>query len=375
MKIVFTGGGSGGHFYPIIAIADQIIDLTEKNKLVGAELYYMAPNPYDEQALSKDEIIYKRIPAGKMRRYFSIGNFFDLFVTATGILKAMWSIYSIFPDVVVGKGGYGSFPVLFAAKFFGIPVIIHESDSKPGKVNQWAGKFAKKIAISYPEAAQYFPKEKVALTGNPLRKEITKSIEHGARQFLEMELDTPVILILGGSQGAKRINETIVDALPKLLEKYQIIHQVGSKNIDDIKNMISVVLENHPNKSRYRPFGYLNEEALRMSAGAADLVISRAGSTIFEIAAWGKPSIVIPIPEEISHDQHKNAFTYARSGAAEVLEEINLSPNLLLAEIDKILNNPEKKEHMQKAAKGFARLDAAEKIALEIVNIALQHEG
>jgi UDP-N-acetylglucosamine--N-acetylmuramyl-(pentapeptide) pyrophosphoryl-undecaprenol N-acetylglucosamine transferase len=373
MKIIFTGGGTGGHFYPIVAIAEQLLKIAEKEKLIDIRMYYLAPTPYNKEMLFRHELSYRHVPAGKIRNYFSVNNFFDFFKTAFGVLKALWTVYTIFPDVVIGKGGYASFPTLLAAKFLGIPVIIHESDSRPGKVNRWAGKFAKRVALSYPEADKFFPKGIAAWTGNPIREEILVPIEHGASKFLALEDGIPTILVLGGSQGARHINETLVDTLKLLLDRYQIIHQTGVKNIDEVTSISGITLEKNQHKTRYKPFAYLDTSALRMSAGVADLIISRAGSAIFEIAAWGIPSIIIPIPESISHDQRDNAFTYARAGACEVLEETNLSPHLLAATIKHIMENPSRKEAMRKAALGFAKRDAAVKIALEIIRIVKTH--
>jgi UDP-N-acetylglucosamine--N-acetylmuramyl-(pentapeptide) pyrophosphoryl-undecaprenol N-acetylglucosamine transferase len=311
MKILFTGGGTGGHFYPIIAVAKEIQKVTKQEKLLAPELYYMAPTPYDARELFENNILYQKIAAGKMRRYFSIRNFFDLFKTGWGVLSAVFAVFSLYPDVIFGKGGYGSFPVLLAAKLFRIPVIIHESDVKPGRVNTWAGKFAYRVMISHPETAAYFKKEKVVYSGCPIREEIANPIAEGAHDFLKLELGVPVILILGGSQGSQIINGSVMDALPNLLPNYQIIHQVGEANFEEIRNTTDVVLKDNPKKSRYHIFAYLNSLALRMSAGVASIVISRAGSTIFEIALWGLPSIIVPIDPGVSHDQTQNAFSYA----------------------------------------------------------------
>ncbi|MDE2116481.1 MAG: glycosyltransferase, partial [Patescibacteria group bacterium] len=266
-----------------------------------------------------------------------------------------------------------SFPVLCAARVLGIPVVIHESDSHPGRVNLWASKFAKRIAISYKEAAAYFPKDKVAFTGNPVRREIAEPIHDGAREYLKLEDQAPVILILGGSQGSKNINDSIIDILPDLVKKYYVIHQTGKDNIDEMTHTAEVILNESIHRYRYKPFAYLNTLSLRMAAGAADLIISRAGSTIFEIALWKVPSIIIPIPIDVSHDQTSNAFAYAASGACSVIEEVNLSPHVLAAEIDRIIDKPDVALAMRKGAESFAHHDAARKIAEEIIKIALSH--
>ena len=374
MKILLTGGGTGGHFQPIIAVAEAIREISKEQKLIEPLLFYAAPDPYDTEALFANDIQFVKTSAGRMRQYFSIMNFFDLFKTGWGVTVSVFRIFFLYPDVIFSKGGYAAFPTLLAARLFRIPVVIHESDSVPGRVSKWSGKFATRIALSYPQAARFFPEDKVAVTGNPIRRAIQIRATEGAHEFLKLEREVPVILILGGSQGAQAINDVIMRTLPQLVENYQIIHQTGVANFEEAKAIASVVLRSSPFAGRYRPFGTLNDLALRMSAGAASLVISRAGSTLFEIAVWGLPSIVIPIPSEIVRDQTTNAFTYARTGAAVVIEQNNLAPNLLLSEIHRIMDNPDLYNKMQLSAKAAGNTDAAKEIATEILRIALGHE-
>lgn len=374
MKILLTGGGSGGHFYPIIAIAQEIHSLVKENKLVKPEIYFMSTDPYNEGLLYENDIIFKKVTSGKIRRYFSLMNFFDLFKIFWGSLKALWLVFRIYPDVVFGKGGFASFPALFSAWILGIPIVIHESDIVPGKVNAWVGKFAKRIAVSYPESVDYFPKNKTAYTGNPIRKEIMEPQNTGSHEFLQLNETIPTILVLGGSQGAQKINDLIIDALPYLVKNYQVIHQTGKNNIKIIKETADVVLLNNPNKDRYRPYDYLDLLTIRMAAGASDIIVSRAGSTIFEIASWAKPSILIPITKSNGDHQRKNAYSYARAGGCVVIEEKNLTSNILLAEINRILQNPNEKDKMIESAKNFSRRDAAKLIAKEILSIGLKHE-
>ncbi len=375
MKIIFTGGGTGGHFYPIIAVAGEIRNIVKEQRLLEPKFYYIAPTPFDKRALFENDIKFKKSPAGKMRRYFSIWNFIDYFKTGWGVIKTIFQIFTIYPDVVFSKGGYASFPTVIAAKFFRIPIIIHESDAVPGRANLWAGKFARKIAVSFPEAEKYFDKTKTAYTGNPVRKEVFTVAGGGAHEYLKLEKDIPTILILGGSQGAKKINDTVMEALPKLIGKYQIIHQVGKKNLEDIKSTARIILEDTEFGHRYKAFGFLNTLAMRMSAGAANLVISRGGaSAIFEIAAWGLPSIIIPITDSNGDHQRKNSFSYARARAGIVMEEKNLTPNLLISEISRIISDKILQKNMRNGAQNFAKPNAARKIAEAIIATALKHE-
>ncbi len=374
MKIILTGGGTGGHFYPIIAVAEALKKVVEDQKLVSPQLYFMSNAPYSEELLMENHLTFLPVKAGKIRRYFSVRNFTDLFKTAWGIVQAVWQLYLIYPDVIFAKGGYTSFPAVFASRLLRIPLIIHESDSKPGRVNAWAGKFARRIAVSYPEAVRHFQADKTAVTGNPIRESIKQPIINGAREFLELEPEVPVIMILGGSLGAVRINDTLIDILPELLKKYQVIHQVGRDNYVDAKGRTDLILAGNDLQKRYKIYDTLNATAMRMAAGVTSLIISRAGSTIFEIANWGIPSIIIPIPQTISHDQYENAFTYARSGGAIVVEEKNLTPSILMSEINRLMDNEPLRQEMGRNAKAWSKPDAAETIAKEIITIALEHE-
>ncbi len=376
MKILLTGGGTGGHFYPLIAIAEELNELAQKQKIIDLKLYYMADSSFDKRMLFENRITYVQIPAGKMRTYSSIKNFFDMFNTGVGAFFGLLSMFFIYPDVVISKGGYAAFPAVFAAKLLRIPVIIHESDSSPGRLNLWTAKFAKRIAVSWPEGGEKFPKEKTALTGQPIRKAILQGNPEGAHDFFKLpNTDLPVVFIYCGSQGAEKINNVIIEILPELLSRYQVIHQTGAKLHQDVVERSKLVLENNPNIARYVPISYLNNLNVRMAAGVASLVISRAGSSIFEIASWGVPSIIIPITNSNGDHQRKNAFNYARTGACEVIEESNLSPHVLMAEIDRLIQNKERLSQMKNSALGFASPGAAQKIAQAALEIALSHES
>jgi len=378
MKILFTGGGSGGHFYPIIAVAEEINEIVKEERLLRPELFYMSTDPYNEGLLFENNIMFEAVSAGKIRKQKSISNIFlnfiDLWKTGFGVMWAVWRMFIIYPDVVFSKGGYASFPALFAARVLRIPVVMHESDSSPGKVSSWSSKFAKKIAVSYPEAAKFFKEDRTAYTGNPVRKEVRDVLTTEAYELLGLDSSLKTVLVIGGSQGSKFINEVIMDALPELLSKYQVVHQTGKNNFKIMQETRDVVLLNNPNKNRYKMFDYLNVLNTRASAGVADIIVSRAGSAIFEVALWGKPSIIVPIPEPTSHDQRSNAYSYARSGSAIVIEEKNLAGGVLVSEINRIIDNPNEYNKMVESAKSFARADSARLIAVEILRIAVGHD-
>lgn len=368
MRIGFVGGASGGHFYPLIAVAAEL------NKSdIKPELFYFGPSPYDRVLLTKFSIRYVNCPAGKLRLYFSIQNFVDIFRNFFGIFVAIWKLYVIYPDVIFSKGGYTSVPILIASRLLRIPVVIHESDAVPGRANQLAIKFARYIAISYDDAAQFFPPEKTALTGIPLRPEI-KSIPSNPFEILGIPQDKPLIFITGGSQGAERINNIVVRSLATLLPHYRIFHQTGPTNLENLRLTAQTLLAGSPLQDNYYLDGTISAEMVTALLAASSLIITRAGSTtLFEIAYHGKPAIIIPIPEDISRDQRTNAYAYARSGAASVIEEHNLTEHLLEQEINTIINDPSRFTAMSKAAKDSFIDGASQKIANILISIGTEH--
>lgn len=378
MKIVFTGGVTGGHFYPIIAIAEALHDIVREKYLVAPQLYYISTTPFDERALFENNIVFKKSPAGKMRRYFSLRNVTDLFITFVGFFISFIHLLRIYPDVLISKGGYASVPTVLAAAVLGIPIIIHESDAKPGRANLFAARFATRIATSFDSAAEYFPKKirsKIARTGTPIRKALLIAAPEDARELLGIDTSVPTVLILGGSQGSEQINTTVLEALPDLVSFVNIIHQTGVSNFESTQEIAKIALEGHSHTDRYHPFAYLSINSLRQAGGISSLVVSRAGAgSIAEIAAWKLPALLIPIPKAVSHDQVLNAYAFARTGAATVLEEENLTQHLLVSEIKRIITDEALTKKMGAAGSVFSDPDAANLIATAALSIALSHE-
>lgn len=373
MRILFTGGGSGGHFFPIIAVAREFRRLAEDNKILDIEFFYIGPNDFGREILLREDIHYVTIPTGKMRRYVSIQNVSDVVKTAVALLTALWQMFVIMPDAIFSKGGYGSFPALFAAWLYRIPVMIHDSDALPGVVTRWSAKFARKIGVAFPSAAKFFSVEKTAVVGNPIRKQLVGGVRERARENFSVFSEKPVVLVLGSSQGAAPINQMILSGLAEFLKDFEIIHQTGLAMFKDITDQAGVILTKEE-KQRYHPFGFLSEAEMRDALAAADAVITRASaSAIFEIAAVGKASILIPLPHSAQGHQRENAYSYAKATGALVIEEENATPHLVQHTLLRLFESPVRRKAMEEGAKAFARPESAELVAKEILALALSH--
>jgi UDP-N-acetylglucosamine--N-acetylmuramyl-(pentapeptide) pyrophosphoryl-undecaprenol N-acetylglucosamine transferase len=371
MRILLTGGGTGGHTTPLIAVVREIKKISIEKGQPIPEFLYLGPNGFSKELLEKENIKTKIVLAGKLRRYFSFLNFLDSIKLPIGVIQAIWHIFVFMPDVVFSKGGYGSVPGVLASRFFHIPVILHESDTIPGIANKFLSGFANRIAISFAMSTKFFPQNKTALTGNPIRENIARGTIELAKSAFGLNSNKPVIFIFGGSQGAQPINELILQILPDFLEKYELIWQTGITNYEEIIKKTKEILKPMPDNCHIAAF--MDENLISGAFAASTLVVSRAGaSNIFEIAACAKPSILIPLPNSASDHQRENAFEYAKTGGAIVIEQTNLTPHLFLNEISKLMENSELLQKMAADAKSFAMPDASRKIAEEILKLAIK---
>lgn len=373
-RFVFVGGGTGGHFYPLMAIADAVRVKRISEGREVPELVYMGPNPYDQEALTKHGLRFVKCASGKTRRYASVQNILDVFRTFFGIWSALITLFMLYPDAVMSKGGGTSVPVIIAAWFLRIPVIIHESDSVPGRANKLAARFATHIAISYTDVAPFFPADKVALTGIPIRQELLNPPREHAAELLGIDPGIPTVLVLGGSQGAERLNTLVLETLDELLPSYNVVHQTGKAHFAAVVETSKTLIHDTSLLVRYHPVAFIDAVTLNDALHIAAVVVSRAGSTtIYETAVHGKPSILIPIPEDVSHDQRTNAYAYSRTGAATVMEEGNLRDGLLSAEIERIMSDQNIYNAASAAARAFAPQNAAAQIATALGDIADSH--
>lgn len=370
MKILFTGGGTAGHIFPIITVARELMRLGFK-----CEFFYLGPkDDFGSILLSQEGIKVKTILAGKIRRYLGLKsilrNIFDLiFLIPLSFLQSFFYIFFLAPDFIFSKGGYGSLAPVICGWFLRTPILLHESDVVPGLVNKILSKFVPKIMISFPPLqTEYFSEKKTIFVGNPIRRELLAGSKEEAKGVFNLSGEKPVIFIMGGSQGAQKINDAILEILPQILSEFELIHQTGEKNLKGVSAEAKVIITKDLEKY-FHPIGFLKEFELREAYAASDIVLSRGGSgSIFEIAALGKPSILIPLRRAAQNHQVKNAYAYGDTGAALVIEEANLTPHFLLEKLKYLFSHSELLQKMSERAKAFSRPDSGRFIAEYIIN-------
>ncbi len=305
MKILLAGGGTGGHIVPLVALIRELRRIVPAKDL---KFLYLGPkDEFAELVLSHEGILTGTVLAGKIRRYGgilpTIENTLDIVLkTPMGIAQAFWRIFFFAPDLVFSKGGYGALPITIGAKMLGVPVFLHESDAVPGKANLVTAGFALEIFTSFPKTLG-FKNSKVMHVGNFVRREMLTGSKEEAALIFNLVGDKPLLLVLGGSQGSQRMNDMILACLDDLLQDFEIIHQAGLKNADQVRKEASVVI-NPAMEKYYHVVAFMRETDLRHAYAAADFVLSRSGAaTIFEIAALGKPAILVPLPESAQNHQ------------------------------------------------------------------------
>ena len=323
-KIVLTGGGTAGHVTPNIALLPAL-------QAAGYEIAYVGSYEGIEKKLIADfNIPYTGISTGKFRRYLDPKNFSDPFRVMKGFVEARNYLKNYQPDVVFSKGGFVSVPVVRAAASLHIPCIIHESDMTPGLANKLCIPVAEKVCCNFPETMKNIPADKAVLTGSPIRAELAEGSKLAGLNMCGFTANKPVIMVIGGSLGAANVNKAVRDALPKLLEDFQVVHLCGKDKIDNL-------LLNTPG---YKQFEYIKAE-LKDIFAMADVVISRAGANaICELLALRKPNLLIPLSANASRgDQILNAESFERQGFSMVLSEEELAPSILLPAIQKLYDH------------------------------------
>lgn len=377
LKILLTGGGSGGHIYPLIAVAEELQRLAAQSGIDLDLLFLGADGQVNRDVLASIGVKFQAAISFKWRRYVSAENLIDILKAPIGLLQAFIYVWRYMPDMIFSKGGHDSFLPALVGRIFRIPVVIHESDVVPGKANLWVGKWAKKIFVAFEGAQSYFEKNNAKLVGNPIRAGLLNLIERStAADAFGLDPGRPIILVTGASQGSQIINETILLSLVELTKKFQVIHQCGSKKYDKVNTQIINVIKESEERGQtiaasYRLYPVFDLQQMTWAYSAADVIVCRAGAgSIFEAAAVGKPTIVVPLKGSASDHQLANAREFAKFGAI-VIEEDNFTPHILINEVE---NAYENRAVLSQKIKDFAKPDAAQVIAQQVLDIFNQEK-
>ncbi len=358
MNVIISGGGTGGHIYPAIAIANELksIDPTTRLLFVGAE----GKMEMEKVPRAGYEII--GLPVVGIRRELTLANLLFPIKLGRSLLRAQEIVRDFRPDVAVGVGGYASGPLLLAASLKGVPTLIQEQNSYAGLTNKVLARWAKRICVAYPGMDAFFPAEKIRLTGNPVRSDIQQADAqvNAGRQFFGLESSRPTLLVIGGSQGARTINESMEAGLSRFVDAgVQVVWQTGAGFIERARQAVTAL--GSPLVQAY-DFIYEMDKAYAV----ADAVVSRAGAlSVSELALVGRPAILVPFPQASEDHQTKNAMSLVDRNAALLVRDQDARQQLIGAALD-MLANQRQREQLSTELKKLGKPTAARDIAEEV---------
>ncbi|GCF08298.1 undecaprenyldiphospho-muramoylpentapeptide beta-N-acetylglucosaminyltransferase [Dictyobacter arantiisoli] len=370
MRILISGGGTGGHIYPALAVATHL-----RNTYNADILYLGSDDGLEQQLVPAAGFRMATIKAGKLQRYVSVKTLKGIARVPVGMAQAIGIVRDFHPAVSFTSGGYVAVPAGLAARLNGVPLLLHQQDVPPNLSNKLIAPLATRISIAFAASQHYFPAQKTLLLGNPIRQEIldirSTSVAE-ARTRLGFAPDLPLILVTGGSQGARHLNQVVAHALPELLKTCQVFQISGQKLFEETRQLAESTTQalDETAKQRYRLVPYLSDE-MPLALQAAELVVCRAGAaTLSELAVLGKPSLLVPLPPALgSSPQERNAETFRQAQAAQVVLNDTLSPEVLSERVQHIINSASLLE-MTNALQGFARPTATHDIAEAVVRMA-----
>lgn len=383
MRIVLTGGGTAGHFIPFEPLIEALRTqyLEQKTSIPSRcdptefKLYFLGITDAETRRFfNRYDVAVHHVPSGKLRRYVSHLTLPDmLFRLPLGILKALWLMWHIMPDAVLSKGGYGSVPVLFAAFVFRIPFLLHESDAVVGLANRLVARVAAVVTVGFSVTKQEMERYagKTFLTGTPVRSRFGALSQADAKRNFNFAAAEPVVLVLGGSQGAQQINEALLNVLPDLILSCGIIHLTGKQHFTNITAVARDLLQASSRRDYYKPQPYL-EDTIADAMTAADVVVSRGGATtLAELTRLHKPTLIIPLESAANDHQRRNAQEYERVGAARVLDPSNMGRNLFLRSVTDMLNNEQLRRQLTDRIAQLDHPNAARDIAHLAFSLAI----
>ncbi|WP_084963514.1 UDP-N-acetylglucosamine--N-acetylmuramyl-(pentapeptide) pyrophosphoryl-undecaprenol N-acetylglucosamine transferase [Thermoactinospora rubra] len=369
MRLLITGGGTGGHTYPALTTLAAL----QRRGIPHDVLWVGTANGLEARITAEHGIPFKAITTGKLRRRPNLRelgtNIADLFRIPLGVCQAIGHAARYLPDVVLSTGGYVAVPIGVAAKIIRRPLVMHEQTTVVGLANRILARLATRIALSHESSIEHLPasvRDRVVITGNPVRPELLHGNKAAAYDFFGLTFEVPVVYVTGGATGSLQINTLISELLPRLLPHAQVVHQCGPAWIDQMR-----AIELPPELAeRYHPLPYVGKELPDLLA-AADVVVSRSGAgTVSELTAVGKPAVLIPLIPTGGDEQRRNAAYLAEHGAARALLEPKPTADMLLAELMPLLSDPGLRATMAEAARKLGRVDAADALCEVLLETA-----
>ena len=372
MRILISGGGTGGHIYPALAVAHALRDR------YGAELMFLG----DEKGLEREIVPHEGIrfvgvTAGKLRRYFSFQTFSDLVNIPTGMRQAREVVREFQPHAAFTSGGYASVPAGFAARGVGAPLVVHQQDVSPNLANRILAPRATRITVSFPQSLRFFQRyrKKTVLAGNPVREEILRVANQPGEAYkasFNLDPTQPLLLVTGGSQGSRHLNHVVVASLARLLPRCQVLHISGEHNYEETRQMAEPQFAERPElRGRYMLRGYLSTRMAEALA-ASDVLLCRSGAaTLSELAVLGRPSVLVPLPPGITGSpQATNAAMFRQAGAAEVILDKELTVDTLLNALVPVLESSPRRTLMANAARTMGQPDATFTLSNMVAELA-----
>lgn len=355
MRVIITGGGTGGHIYPAVALIKDL-----RNKYEDIDILFIGSKKGLENDIIKNyDIDYLSLDVQGIYRKLTSRNFVTLYKFFKSMKNAKKVIKAYKPDIVIGMGGYVSAPVVYAGHKLKVPTIIHEQNTMPGLTNKFLSRYADKVAVSMPIGANVFPEGKLCVTGNPRASEIVKEKKVSKKELGFSE--NPLVVFFGGSRGAETVNNVVVESLEEMKNKdYQILYITGDKHYNNVLAKINKI---NSDNIHIKPYIHNMPQIYQVT----DLIVCRAGATsLSEITAIGMPAILIPSPYVTANHQESNARVLVENGAAEMILEKDLTSNILLNKIENIMNDREKQLNMKFNAKKLGIVDASDRFINEI---------
>ncbi len=369
MRVLISGGGTGGHVYPALAVAQLL-----QQKYDADILYLGSDDGLETRLVPAAGLRLKTIQAGKLQRYISWRTVTGVARVPVGMVQAIGVVRAFRPDVTFTSGGYVAVPAGLATRLNGVPLVMHQQDVPPNLSNKLLAPLATRISVAFADSLRYFPSRKTVQSGNPIRQailDIRGVSPQQERTSLGFAPDIPLVLVTGGSQGARHLNQTVCRALPELLKHCQVLHISGSNLFAETHDLADQCLAGVEMRQRYRLEPYMDEE-MPSALQAADLVLCRSGASVLsELAVLGKPSVLVPLPPAIgSSPQEANAAMFKHEQASEVILNDMLKPEVMIERTTYILSSPARLQEMAHAALKLAKPDATREIAETIVSLA-----